>query len=72
MASLSLADGQTLVTSVRLVRISVGVPDRECTATAVIMSIMASAPFNGSDDVNLAVAYLSVFVFVFTVRPSFL
>lgn len=39
---------------------------------AVAMSIMASAPFNGSEDVDLAVAYLSVFMFVFNVRPSFL
>ena len=35
------------------------------------MSIMASAPFNGTDDVNLAVAYLSVFVLVYIVCPGF-
>ena len=36
-------------------------------ATAVILSISGSAPFNGTSDQNLAVAYISVFILVFTV-----
>lgn len=64
-------DGQTLVTSVRLMHNFLVVPDRDCIATAVVMSLMASAPFNGTEDENLAVAYLSVFVLVYIVRPIF-
>jgi len=69
MVSLLLGDGQTLVTSVRLMHIFLVVPERDSTATAVVMSLMASAPFNGTEDENLAVAYLSVFVLVYIVRP---
>jgi hypothetical protein len=29
---------------------------------------MASAPFNGTDDENLAVGYIAVFILVFSVR----
>lgn len=35
--------------------------------TAVIMSITAAAPFNGTEDQNLAVAYIAAFVLVFMV-----
>ncbi|KAL4063746.1 auxin efflux carrier [Scleroderma yunnanense] len=35
--------------------------------TAIVMSLMASAPFNGTQDENLAVAYLSVFVLVYII-----
>jgi auxin efflux carrier family protein len=42
--------------------------------TAVIMSITAAAPFNGTEDQNLAVAYIAAFVLVFMVgvSPDFL
>ncbi|KAA1476306.1 auxin efflux carrier [Dentipellis sp. KUC8613] len=33
--------------------------------TSVIMSITASAPFNGAEDQNLAVAYIAAFILVF-------
>jgi hypothetical protein len=36
-------------------------------ATAVIMSITAAAPFSGQGDVDLGVAYISVFILVFFV-----
>lgn len=36
-------------------------------ATAVILSIAGSAPFNGTSDQTLAVAYISVFILIFTV-----
>ncbi|KAI6112237.1 hypothetical protein EDD16DRAFT_1603667 [Pisolithus croceorrhizus] len=35
--------------------------------TSVVMTLMASAPFNGTQDENLAVAYLAVFLLVFCV-----
>ncbi|EPQ61346.1 hypothetical protein GLOTRDRAFT_69722 [Gloeophyllum trabeum ATCC 11539] len=35
--------------------------------TSVIMSITATAPFNGTSDQNLAVAYCSAFIFVFLI-----
>lgn len=34
-------------------------------ATAVIMSITSAAPFNGTEDSDLAVAYIAVFILVF-------
>lgn len=42
--------------------------------TAVIMSITAAAPFNGTEDQNLAVAYIAAFVLVWMVgiRPGFI
>jgi len=36
-------------------------------ATAIAMGIMASAPFNGVDDENLAIAYISMFILIFLV-----
>ena len=36
-------------------------------ATSVIMSLTAAAPFNGSSDQNLSVAYISAFILVFLV-----
>jgi auxin efflux carrier family protein len=38
--------------------------------TAVIMSITAAAPFNGTEDQNLAVAYIAAFVLVYMVGGS--
>ncbi|KAI6032583.1 auxin efflux carrier [Pisolithus orientalis] len=35
--------------------------------TSVVMTLMASAPFNGTQDENLAVAYLAAFLLVFCV-----
>ena len=35
--------------------------------TSVVMSITGSAPFNGSSDQTLAVAYISAFILVFFV-----
>ncbi|TFK48082.1 auxin efflux carrier [Heliocybe sulcata] len=35
--------------------------------TSVIMSLTATAPFNGTSDQNLAVAYCSAFIFVFLI-----
>ncbi|KAF9440966.1 hypothetical protein P691DRAFT_780881 [Macrolepiota fuliginosa MF-IS2] len=35
--------------------------------TAVILSITGSAPFHGTPDQNLAVAYISIFILVFTI-----
>ena len=40
-------------------------------ATAVIMSVTGAAPFNGSSDQNLSVAYISAFILVFLVSFSF-
>ena len=37
-------------------------------ATAIAMGITASAPFNGVDDENLAIAYISMIMLVFLVR----
>ena len=37
-------------------------------ATSVILSVTGSAPFRGSKDQDLAIAYMSVFVLVFMVR----
>jgi hypothetical protein len=37
-------------------------------AAAVALGITASAPFNGVDDQQLAIAYISMFVFLFFVR----
>lgn len=34
---------------------------------SVTLSVMASAPFNGTDDENLAVGYIAVFILVFSV-----
>lgn len=39
-------------------------------ATAVIMSITGAAPFQGIEDQNLAVAYISAFILVFLVRTQ--
>jgi hypothetical protein len=36
-------------------------------ATSVALSIMASAPFNGTEDENLAVGYIAAFILVFCV-----
>ena len=36
-------------------------------ATAIAMGITASAPFNGVDDENLAIAYISMFILIFLV-----
>lgn len=36
-------------------------------ATSVIMSVTGAAPFNGSSDQNLSVAYISAFILVFLV-----
>ena len=40
-------------------------------ATAVLLSLTGNAPFQGTQDQNLAVAYISIFILVFTVS-SFL
>jgi hypothetical protein len=40
-------------------------------ATAIALGITASAPFNGVDDENLAIAYISTLVLVFLVRDHF-
>ena len=37
-------------------------------AAAVALGITASAPFNGVEDQQLAIAYISMFVFLFFVR----
>jgi hypothetical protein len=37
-------------------------------ATAVILSVTGAAPFNGSSDQNLSVAYISAFILVFLVK----
>ena len=37
-------------------------------ATAIAMGITASAPFDGVDDENLAIAYISTLILVFFVR----
>ncbi len=39
-------------------------------ATAVLLSLTGNAPFQGTQDQNLAVAYISVFILVFTVSLS--
>ena len=36
-------------------------------ATAIALGITANAPFNGTQDENLAVAYIAVFILVFFV-----
>jgi len=38
------------------------------TATSVIMSVTGAAPFMGTEDQTLAVAYISVFILVFLAR----
>ena len=40
-------------------------------ATSVIMSVTGAAPFNGTSDQNLSVAYISAFVLVFLVNFLF-
>ena len=40
-------------------------------ATSVIMSVTGAAPFNGTSDQNLSVAYISAFVLVFLVKFFF-
>ena len=40
-------------------------------ATSVIMSVTGAAPFNGTSDQNLSVAYISAFVLVFLVNLFF-
>ena len=40
-------------------------------ASAVALGITASAPFNGVDDQNLAIAYISMFILVLFVRPLY-
>lgn len=40
-------------------------------ATSVIMSVTGAAPFNGSSDQNLSVAYISAFILVFLVNFFF-
>ena len=40
-------------------------------ATAVIMSVTGAAPFNGTSDQNLSVAYISAFILVFLVNFFF-
>jgi predicted permease len=40
-------------------------------ATAIAMGITASVPFNGVDDENLAIAYISMIMLVFLVRFLF-
>ena len=44
---------------------------KPCSATATIMSIMATTPFHGQADVNLGVAYISVVIIVFVVRRHY-
>lgn len=39
-------------------------------ATSVILSITGSAPFNGTQDQNISVAYVSVFILAFCVSSS--
>ena len=45
-----------------------GCTSNPCSATAIIMSIMTTAPFSGQADVNLGVAYISVVIMFFVVR----
>lgn len=45
-----------------------GTHDVGSVATSVVMSITAVAPFNGTQDEDLAVAYISAFILVFFVR----
>lgn len=40
--------------------------------TSVVMTLMASSPFNGTQDENLAVAYLAAFLLVFCVGADLL
>ena len=40
-------------------------------ATSVVMSVAGSAPFNGTSDQNLSVAYISAFILVFLVNFFF-
>ena len=40
-------------------------------ATSVIMSVTGAAPFNGTSDQNLSVAYISAFILVFLVNFFF-
>src|SRR6266852_58387 len=40
-----------------------------CLATAIAMGVTASAPFDGVNDQNLAIAYISMLILVFFVRP---
>jgi hypothetical protein len=40
-------------------------------ATSVIMSVTGAAPFNGTSDQNLSVAYISAFILVFLVNFYF-
>ncbi len=42
------------------------------TATAVVMSIMSGPPFNAATDQNIAIAYVSAFIFIFFVSFRFL
>ena len=37
-------------------------------ATSVILSVTGAAPFNGTSDQNLSVAYISAFILVFLVN----
>jgi auxin efflux carrier family protein len=41
-------------------------------ATSVIMSVTGAAPFNGTSDQNLSVAYISAFILVFLVNFFFI
>lgn len=43
------------------------VVDQSFSATSVIMSIAGAAPFNGTSDQTLSVAYISAFILVFFV-----
>ena len=40
-------------------------------AAVCVAGITASAPFNGVNDENLAIAYISMFILVFFVRPLY-
>ena len=39
----------------------------KCAATSVLLSLTGAAPFNGTSDQNLSVAYISAFILVFLV-----
>jgi hypothetical protein len=55
--------------------VSVKLSNRNCeltpslTANAILTSITVTAPFNGTSDSNTAIAYLSIILLMFSVRP---
>lgn len=74
MESLSLEDGEMWAISVSSLNVSqiIGINIIFHIATSVIMSLTGAAPFQGVEDQNLAVAYISAFILVFMVRRHFL